>query len=204
MLVNKKEFEYAMKRGLGRCVLELKGKENIEKFRKIVLKGCLNNYSYDIQCEGTRSWYMYVLQGYYEDAFFEEEIIKRFLGKIRNIWLFEHLANLLYCFADDGSKKAYNAMTDKYKTIYNGLRKNTSRDIWEQFEWLCIWLVTLEGFERFKKIVFDLADYYETRNVSEPYGLDWFWSASKDSCDEGMMKNLSGKMAGYYFIWEGD
>ncbi|MCM1162074.1 MAG: hypothetical protein NC412_12735 [Roseburia sp.] len=189
--MNKREFEYAMKRGLGRCVLELQDNEDIERFRDIVLKGCLNNYSYDTQCEGTRSEYMYVLQSYYGDTYFEEKIIERFSGKITDVWLFDHLANLLYLFADDGSKKAYKAMLCKYNYIYTRLRKNTSRDTWEQFEWLCVWLVTLEGFERFKKIVSDLADYYERKNETDPYSFDWFWSACKNHyCDESMMKQF--------------
>lgn len=188
--MNKREFEYAMKRGLGRCVLEFRDNEDIEKFRDIVLKGCLNNYSYDTQCEGTRSEYMYVLQSYYGDTYFEEKIIEKFSGKITNIWLFDHLANLLYLFADDGSKKAYEAMLCKYDHIYTRLRKNTSRNTWEQLEWLCVWLVTLEGYERFKKVILDLADYYERKNEPEPYCFDWFWSASKNYCDENMMEQF--------------
>lgn len=136
--MNKREFEYAMKRGLGRCVLELQDNEDIERFRDIVLKGCLNNYSYDTQCEGTRSEYMYVLQSYYGDTYFEEKIIERFSGKITDVWL-----------------------------------------------------VTLEGFERFKKIVSDLADYYERKNETDPYSFDWFWSACKNHyCEENMMKQF--------------
>lgn len=188
--MKKREFEYAMKRGLGRCVLEFRSNENIEKFRDIVLKGCLNNYSYDTQCEGTRSEYMYVLQSYYGDIYFEEKIIEKFSGKITNIWLFDHLANLLYLFADDGSKKAYEAIIDKYNYMYTRLRKNTNMDTWEQFEWLCVWLVTLEGYERFKKVILDLADYYERKNESEPYCFNWFWSASKDYCHENMMEQF--------------
>lgn len=133
---------------------------------------------------------MYVLQSYYEDAYFEEKIIEKFSGKITDIWLFDHLTNLLYLFADDGSKKAHEAMLCKYDHIYTKLRKNTGRDTWEQLEWLCVWLVTLEGFEGFKRIVLDLADYYERKNESEPYSFDWFWSASKDSCDEDKMKRF--------------
>lgn len=186
--MNKREFEYAMKRGLGRCIPELKENDDIEKFRDIVLKGCLNNYSYDTQCEGTRSEYMYVLQSCYEDEYFADKIIKKFCGRISKPWLFDHLANLLYFFAQDGSKKAYDAMIYKYNYIYERLRCNTGRDTWEQFECLCVWLVTLEGFARFKKIILDLADYYERQAKKQddfvPYSLDWFWETCKEQCDE--------------------
>lgn len=37
--MDKKEFEYSMKRGLGRCILELKHFDDIGQFREAVLKG---------------------------------------------------------------------------------------------------------------------------------------------------------------------
>ena len=208
-LMNKKEFEYAMKRGLGRCVLELKENHDIEKFRDIVLKGCLNNYSYDTQCEGTRSEYMYVLQSYFDDEkFFEDKIIERFFGKITDSWLFDHLAHLLYLFADDGSKKSYEAMLRKYDDLYKRLRSNMGRDFMEQFEWLCVWLVTLEGFDRFKKIVLDLADYYERQAKRKAcpvtVSFDCFWSSSKDYCDENEMMKfvMENDRKGIRIFWD--
>ncbi|MDE5780419.1 MAG: hypothetical protein K2I03_02930 [Lachnospiraceae bacterium] len=207
--MNRKEFEYFMKRGLGRCILELKRNDNIEKFRDIVLKGCLNNYSYDTQCEGTRSEYMYVLQSYYDDEeYFEDKIIKKFCGRTSNEWLFDHLANLLYIFADEGSKKSYRAMIYKYNYMYVRLRKNTGKDTWKQFEWLCIWLVTLKGFDWFKKIVLDLADYYErqAKRQAEPvsYSFDWFWSACKEHCDEKEMVKfvVNSSRKGIRIFWD--
>lgn len=188
--MNQREFEFAMKRGLGRCILELEQNDNIEKFRDIVLKGCLNNYSYDAQCEGTRSRYMYVLQSKYQDSYFEDKIIEKFHGNIKDLWLFDHLANMLYLLADDGSQKARTAMLEKYNQMYFGLRRNTSVTTLEQFEWLCVWLVTLEGFTRFQKIVLDLADFYEKKNITDFYSFDWFWACSKEYCDEKRMKEF--------------
>ena len=56
--MTKKEFREAMKRGLGRCVQELDHAENPEKYREIVLWGCMHDLSFDTQCEGTRAWYL--------------------------------------------------------------------------------------------------------------------------------------------------
>ena len=112
-------FKKAITRGLGRCVIELSNSDDIENYRDIVLWGCLNNLSYDTQCEGTRSEYMYVLQSKFEDDFFEIRIIEKFMEGTKNSWLFEHYANMLYLFALDGSKKSHQALYFKYDEIFN-------------------------------------------------------------------------------------
>ena len=71
-----------MQQGLGRCVLALREAENIEKYRDIVLWGCLHNLSYDTQCEGTRAAYIYQLVSFFhDDAYFVAPTIAAF-GKL--------------------------------------------------------------------------------------------------------------------------
>ncbi|NMC57218.1 MAG: hypothetical protein GYA50_08370, partial [Eubacteriaceae bacterium] len=160
-----KAFKEAMIRGLGRCVIELDDNDNIEKYRDIVLWGCLNNLSYDTQCEGTRSEYMYVLQSKFEDDFFEIKIIEKFIEGTKDSWLFEHYANMLYLFALDGSEKSHNALYLKYDEIFSKLnnikRYIRSTELQEQFEWLCIWLVQLDNMTAFKRIVSDIGGAYQ-------------------------------------------
>lgn len=40
-------------------LLELQSCDNPERYREVVLYGCLHNTTYDAQCEGDRGWYMY-------------------------------------------------------------------------------------------------------------------------------------------------
>lgn len=78
-----------------------------------MLYGCLHNFSYDTQIEGTRAKYMYVLQIKFEDNYFEPKIIEKFLKPTMDSWLFEHYAEFLYCFAADGSDKTETEIYDK-------------------------------------------------------------------------------------------
>lgn len=48
--MTKKAFKEAMKRGLGRCILELQKAEDPQRYREAVLWGCTHHLSYDTQC----------------------------------------------------------------------------------------------------------------------------------------------------------
>ena len=66
--MNKKDFKICMQQGRGGCVLALKSEKNIEKYKDIILWGCLHNLAYDPQCEhGTRAEYIYNLSKYFND-----------------------------------------------------------------------------------------------------------------------------------------
>ena len=55
--LSKADFKKYMKQGLGRCALCLEEADNVDKYKEIVLFGCLHNLSYDMQCEGTSIFY---------------------------------------------------------------------------------------------------------------------------------------------------
>ena len=63
--MNKKDFKTCMQQGRGGWVLALKSEKNIEKYKDIVLWGCLHNLGYDTQCEGTRAEYVYELTTFF-------------------------------------------------------------------------------------------------------------------------------------------
>lgn len=185
--MTKGEFKKAMMRGLGRCVIELNENDNKEKYRDLVLWGCLHNLSYDTQSEGTRSGYMYTLQSKFNDDYFELRIIEMFKKEKMDSWLFNHFANLLYLFAKDGSEKSYHSLYNKYGNMLNSLTVNKrylkSSEFNEQFEWLCIWIVSLDGISAFKRIVFDIGRAYrQNPNLIETCSFEWFYDASKNNC----------------------
>ena len=57
--MTKKQFKHDFLRGLGSALIELQSSDNPKRFYDTVLYGCLHNTTYDMQCEGDRSWYLY-------------------------------------------------------------------------------------------------------------------------------------------------
>ena len=113
--MNKKDFKKYMQQGLGRCVVTLQSSSDIEKYKDIVLWGCLHNLSYDSQCEGTRAFYIYELTTYFKDEdYFLIPTIEEF-EKIphRSDWLFSHFTELLRRFAENGNDTAKDALQKK-------------------------------------------------------------------------------------------
>ncbi|MCM1541248.1 MAG: hypothetical protein NC121_08300 [Blautia sp.] len=111
--MTKKEFREAMKRGLGRCILELDQAEDAEKYREIVLWGCTHDLSYDTQCEGTRAWYMReMVRRLREERPFVDAVIRK-LSQYRpnGGWEFSHYCELLGLFALDGNREALTALS---------------------------------------------------------------------------------------------
>ena len=75
----KQLFKHYMIAGHGRAFDLLYGNE--EEFREIVLYGCLNDIAFDMQCEGSRGWFMYNLALQYEDYdYFLTRAIEKFLS----------------------------------------------------------------------------------------------------------------------------
>ena len=73
--MTKEEFKYAMHRGLGRCIVELKNTDDIEKYREIVLWGCSHEFGYDMLFDEERSYYFYQMIQLFKDTMpFLEEV----------------------------------------------------------------------------------------------------------------------------------
>ena len=101
--MNKKDFKTCMQQGRGLCHLTLKNETDIEKYKDIVLWGCLHNLGYDTQCEGTRAEYVYELTTFFHDEeYFVRPIIEAFstLASDRDA-LFQHFNKLLSLFAEN-------------------------------------------------------------------------------------------------------
>lgn len=185
--MNTKDFKRYMRQGLGRCVLSLRESDNIEKYKDIVLWGCLHNLSYDTQCEGTRAAYLYQLVSCFrDDAYFIAPTVDAFLKLPRQSgWTFAHFCELLRMFAENGSPEAKNALYEKYGILLSSLtakRHFRSYDYErEQFEQISICLVLLDGNDAFFKIAEDMGTlfiknpHYDCRDFAE------FFSASESS-----------------------
>lgn len=200
--MTKDQFKKAFRRGLGSAIVELKTCNCREKYTDIVLWCCLHNTCYDAQCEGGRGIYLYNAICLFGDKdIFETEIINKFSRRKLESWLFEQLCNLLCRFAMDGSVKAREALYEKYNVIFLTLSDKRHVESYsidrDNFEWLCIWLTSLDGFRAYKRIVEQVGKYYLNAKDARVISLDWFNSNAKNEFGktriENYLQNRSGK-----------
>lgn len=194
--MTKKDFKKYMKQGLGRCVLTLKSSDNIEKYKDIVLWGCLHNLSYDTQCEGTRASYVYELTTYFNDEdYFLVPCIEAFEKNSRKPgWIFAHFAQLLCKFAENGNERAINALKQKYDYLLSVLINKRRFNIYdverEDFEWICITLHSILGMEILLKLVTDMGMLFEKNRHYTGSDFDWFCSTIDECIGEKKLRNL--------------
>ena len=122
--MTKKEFKRYMCQGLGRCYTHLRDTDDKEKYKDIVLWGCLHSLSYDIQVEGTRAPYVYELtQLFDDDEYFIAAIVEK-IKKLSSRYHYDqlsHLSNILSKFAKKGSREALDALLDQREKYLNAL-----------------------------------------------------------------------------------
>lgn len=183
--MTKKEFMRAMKCGLGRCSLLLEKSRDIERFKSIVLYGCLNGLAFDEQCEGTRGQYIFELTQYFnDDDYFAGAAAEKFLTDSVH---FNHLCDLLFCFADNKNQAARNAIYEKYGQIYLELMKTRQSvklsRISDNYEYICINLCNGGNEDTLLQIADDMGGYFLRRKND---GIDdlywefaWFLSSNK-------------------------
>lgn len=187
--MTKKEFMRAMKCGLGRCGLFLEKGVDIERFKPIVLYGCLNELAFDEQCEGTRGQYIFELTRYFNDNdYFAGAAAEKFLSlSVCSPIHFNHICDLLFCFADIGNQTARTAINKKYGQIYRELMKTRQSvkqsRISDNYEYICINLCSVGNEDTLLKTAEDMGGYFLRRKND---GIDdlywefaWFLSRNK-------------------------
>lgn len=194
--MKKSEFKRYMQCGLGRCIIELNTCADKEKYREIVLWGCLNNLSYDIQIEGTRTEYVYELVAAYDDdEYFLTPLIDKFLKssnkEFRN---FAHYCDLLCCFGWDGNKAAVDALHKKYDEIYPMLLKKRKTDKHDftriNFERVSNVIVSLEGIDAFIKIATDMGNLFLQNSKYDGFDFEWFYVCFKNQTGEKKLAKI--------------
>lgn len=196
--MNKKDFKACMQQGRGGCVLALKSEKNIEKYKDIVLWGCLHNLSYDTQCEGVRAEYVYHLTTFFcDEAYFVVPIIKAFASlPNRENDLFQHLSKLLSLFAKSGDEDAQLAIMQKYDALYSILLNKCTFDDYDferdNFELLCIALRHFGDTDNKFKIVCDLGQLIRENSHYDCDCFDWFcFCLENDFGKDGLQTFLS-------------
>jgi len=176
-------FREHIKRGLGSIILALRSNSNIEQYKDIVLWAALNDACYERYFENLRGEYLFeAITCFNDNQFFINELINKFNNpKLKNIYDFVQIANILFYFAINGGEHAQNVFYKKYyelrETILNSKRlmsiKKKVAIEQKMLEEICVWRTSLGGFDIFKNIVDDLLPYY-LRNQNKKH-FEWFW-----------------------------
>lgn len=181
--MNEKQFEIALKKGLGRCIYILQ--KDPGKYKEIVEKYIDECLSYDYIFEGTRSRYMYKIISFYDDKkYFYEKLVSKFKNiKFDNVNTFHYLAEMLVNFYNDGFDSAKEILWDKYFQIYNYIynKKKETKGFKKIIEMLEIISLELSfDFDSFKTVVNDLGNLLKENNKIKITDFSWLCSDRKD------------------------
>lgn len=199
--MNKESFRHYMLCGHGRCFSATD--EELQQFRDIVLYGCLNDISFDLQCEGSRGLFMYNLALQYEDYnYFLKPAIEKFLSaEVCDNWhLINHLCDFIDYFASDyNDKSAQKAIKEKYKQLYEllmSLRWSVrANEVLQCYEYIGIVIMENSTIERVVKIFEDMGKFFIRRRRADDDDLkwrfEWFWHCA---CEKYGEKYLAEKL----------
>ncbi|MBR1529546.1 MAG: hypothetical protein IJ642_09635 [Oscillospiraceae bacterium] len=190
-MTNKEKFKNYMLAGHGRCFSLLEHHQ--EEYRDLILYGCLHDIAFDLQCEDTRSLFIYNLILQYEDySYFLNPAIQKFLSEeVNTDWhLMHHLTDLLGLFAYDyHEKSAEQALKDKYNQMYEIImtRRHSLyvHELLQNFEILCTCLLLNSDFDQALQIFQDIGAYFiKKRHVPDEdlhfrFESFWFWTKEK-------------------------
>ena len=59
--MTEKEFLHQLRRGIGSAIVELRQSPDRDKYKELVLRCCLKDIGYDVQIEGTKGYYLYLM-----------------------------------------------------------------------------------------------------------------------------------------------
>ncbi len=187
----KEIFKNFMLAGHGRCFRLLE--HHHEEYKDLILYGCLHDIAFDLQCEGSRSQFMYNLVLEYDNYHeFMNPVIEKFLSEeVNTDWhLMHHLLDLLELFAfDTHDKKAEQALKDKYQQMYEIImtRRHSLyiHELLQNFELLCACLMQNFDFDSALQIFRDIGAYFLRKKHIPDEDLHfrfesfWFWTKEK-------------------------
>lgn len=192
--MNKEDFRQYMLCGHGRCFSATD--DEFQQFKDIVLYGCLNDISFDLQCEGSRGLFMYNLALQYDDYnYFLQPAIEKFLSaEVCDDWhLINHLADFIdYFVMDYKEASARNAMKEKYKQLYNLLMSLNwsvrANEVSQCYEYVAIVLMQNGNINNTMNIFEDMGKFFiRCRRVDGDdlkWHFEWFWHCTCEKYGE--------------------
>ncbi|MCL2300245.1 MAG: hypothetical protein FWC27_08900 [Firmicutes bacterium] len=199
-MMTKKQFKHDFLRGLGSALLALKTCGNPQQHYDIVRYGCLHNTTYDAQCEGDRGWYLHQAAAIVGGGVLKN-VIERYSCNTSDHWLFDQLTSILFHYAKDGNEAAHAALHDKYNFLLGKLsRMQISRcgstcPNRDMFDWLCVWLTSLDGWNAFKRIINDISEGLLPKDA-DFFFSEWFYDNSKNKFGKKRVEAYLQKQAG--------
>jgi uncharacterized protein YggL (DUF469 family) len=112
----KRQFINSLKRGTGEAFLIAKNNPNID-FSNEIIKGALNIYAYDGQCENDRATYIFSLITISKQQVkIRKAILKGLATEQYDTWNLTHLFALTKLFAERNDTEAEQAIYDRFLT----------------------------------------------------------------------------------------
>lgn len=110
----KRQFLNSLKRGTGEAYFIAKSNPNID-FSNQIIKGALNIFAYDGQCEGDRAQYIFdIISVSKRQTKIRKAILKGLANKRDDTWNLTHLFALTKLYADKGDTEARQAIYDRF------------------------------------------------------------------------------------------
>lgn len=112
----KRQFFNSLKRGTGEAYLIVKNYPTID-FSNHIIKGALNIFAYDGQCEGNRAQYIYdIISVSKNKDKIRKAILQGLATEQTDTWNLTHLFALTKLFADQNDREAKQAIYDRFLT----------------------------------------------------------------------------------------
>nr|WP_315394825.1 hypothetical protein [uncultured Sphingobacterium sp.] len=110
----KSQFLNSLKRGTGEAYLIAKSNPNID-FSNQIIKGALNIFAYDGQCEGNRAQYIFdIISLSKQKTKVRKAVLKGLAKESDDTWNLTHLFALTKLYAEKGDTEARQAIYDRF------------------------------------------------------------------------------------------
>ena len=188
----KYDFEHYLLAGHGRAYMIAKA--DPECYRDRILAACMKDYSFDMQCEGSRAFLTYDLVSLFDDpSYFIETVKKSYIKpETDSDWhQICYLTDLLDLF--DQRK----TIIEKYKQLEKRLYTDGSLEdltpFCQSFDYLAIKLIQGHGIKVIWNVVNDIGKWFLTRS-EDPHDLAsnflWFNCIAQDEFGEKVFNKL--------------
>ena len=180
------DFEHYLKAGHGRAYLI--AKEDPGKYREAILNACRKDYTFDMQCEGSRAFLTADLVSLFDDPEpFIKTAIESFAStKIDNVAdEIQYLSDLLMEF--DQRRIVLRKYLDLWKTVKNTPYEELKEDYIQlrfNLEYLAIKLVNNHSWKVAEKIATDIGEWYISLGDDAESEFIWFYSRLEEQYGE--------------------
>ncbi|MBO4635864.1 MAG: hypothetical protein J5685_01840 [Clostridiales bacterium] len=191
------DFEHYLKAGHGRAYLM--AEKEPERYRDAIMDACRKDYTFDIQCEGSRAFLTSDLIDLFEDQtpFIDAAKDAFNSSQIDDVYNeIQYLSDLLMEF---GQKKT---VLDKYLALWEKIKKTpyshlTERSSYLLFnvEYLAIKLVCDQPWKIAENIVKDMGAWYLTLEDDARSEFPWFYSVLEEEYGEDETRGHLIKLA---------